>query len=100
VGLLLATGNTGEGLNEQDTAAVSTYLSRDAGQTWEEVRVGSHTYDFGDHGSITVMVKNTGYSPNFSSCVANIVLERKALFDFYHFCERMKSINRNFLCSK
>jgi hypothetical protein len=48
----------GESLDfELDT--VSTFLSRDAGQTWYLIQNGSHIYEFGDHGAIIIMVDNT-----------------------------------------
>mmetsp|Transcript_11552 Transcript_11552/g.15062 ORF Transcript_11552/g.15062 Transcript_11552/m.15062 type:complete len:887 (+) Transcript_11552:98-2758(+) len=54
VGLIMGVGNVGARLlNDRD--AVNTYLSRDGGQTWSEVRKGSHIYEFGDHGGLIVM---------------------------------------------
>eukprot|EP00163_Fabomonas_tropica_P001045 TRINITY_DN1078_c0_g1_i1.p1 TRINITY_DN1078_c0_g1~~TRINITY_DN1078_c0_g1_i1.p1 ORF type:complete len:890 (-),score=273.12 TRINITY_DN1078_c0_g1_i1:215-2884(-) len=58
VGLIMATGNVGEYLMEDDDLC-NTYMSRDAGLTWSEVRKGSHIYEFGDHGSVMVMAPNT-----------------------------------------
>ncbi len=54
VGLLMATGNVGEYI-QQNRDAINTYLSRDAGLTWKEVAKGSHIYEFGDHGGLMVM---------------------------------------------
>jgi len=53
-GIILANGNVGKYLsfNEDD---ISTYLSRDGGFTWAEVRKGSHIYEIGDHGGLIVI---------------------------------------------
>ena len=34
-----------------------TFLTRDAGLTWEEVHKDAHLWEFGDYGSIIVIVK-------------------------------------------
>lgn len=49
VGLLLGTGNMGKYM-ESDLSTVKTYLSRNAGWSWMEIRNGSHLYEFADHG--------------------------------------------------
>lgn len=54
LGFMLATGNVGRELlpyNECDT-----FLTRDGGFTWEEVHKSTHKWEYGDHGSIIVMV--------------------------------------------
>ncbi|KIM90139.1 hypothetical protein PILCRDRAFT_811868 [Piloderma croceum F 1598] len=56
VGLIMAVGNVGETLapyHESDT-----FLSRDAGFTWEEVHKDAHLWEFGDSGSILVMAND------------------------------------------
>src|SRR5260221_2738163 len=56
VGLIMAVGNVGEKLvpyGESDT-----FLSRDAGFTWEEVHKDAHLWEFGDSGSILVMTND------------------------------------------
>ncbi|KAG8759479.1 vacuolar protein sorting/targeting protein PEP1 [Serendipita sp. 396] len=56
VGLMLAVGNVGETLapyRESDT-----FLTRDAGLTWEEVHKDAHMWEFGDSGSILVIVND------------------------------------------
>ena len=35
-----------------------TFLTRDAGLTWEEVHKDAHLWEFGDYGSIIVIVKS------------------------------------------
>lgn len=54
VGIILGTGNVGSHLaNRPDE--VNTYMSRDGGLTWQEIRKGSHIYEIGDHGGLLVM---------------------------------------------
>ncbi|KAF8649292.1 hypothetical protein AX16_005896 [Volvariella volvacea WC 439] len=56
VGLIMAVGNVGEYLLPYDQS--DTFLSRDAGLTWEEVHKDAHLWEFGDSGSILVMVND------------------------------------------
>ena len=53
-GLILANGNVGRYLsyNHED---VSTFLSRDGGLNWFEIRKGSHIYEMGDHGALILI---------------------------------------------
>jgi hypothetical protein len=55
-GLLMAVGNVGETLAPYTDS--DTYLSRDAGFTWEEVHKDAHMWEFGDSGSVLVMVND------------------------------------------
>ena len=54
----MAVGNVGETLEEYDQS--DTFLSRDAGFTWEEVHKDAHLWEFGDSGSVLVMVNDEG----------------------------------------
>ncbi|KAF8208428.1 hypothetical protein K438DRAFT_1712117 [Mycena galopus ATCC 62051] len=53
VGVLIAVGNVGESLAPYDQG--DTFLSRDAGLTWEEICKGPHIWQLGDSGGILVM---------------------------------------------
>ncbi|KAF8523369.1 Oligoxyloglucan reducing end-specific cellobiohydrolase [Hysterangium stoloniferum] len=55
-GLLMAVGNVGERLAPYRDS--DTFLSRDAGFTWEEVHKDAHLWEFGDSGSILVMAND------------------------------------------
>lgn len=57
VGLVLGTGNVGKYLSMREDE-VNTYMSRDGGLTWIEVRKGSYIYEIGDHGALIVMADN------------------------------------------
>ena len=53
---MLGVGNVGDSLapyNDSDT-----FLTRDAGFTWEEVHKDAHMWEFGDSGSIIVIVND------------------------------------------
>lgn len=56
VGLLMAVGNVGESLAPYKES--DTFLSRDAGFTWQEVHKDAHLWEFGDSGSILVMAND------------------------------------------
>jgi len=53
-GIILANGNIGRYLS-RDNESVSTFLSRDGGLNWFEIRKGSHIYEIGDHGALILI---------------------------------------------
>jgi len=55
IGLMIGLGNEGTHLS---AGPIDTYVSRDAGLTWELAKKGSHIYEYGDHGGLIVMAKN------------------------------------------
>jgi hypothetical protein len=59
IGVVIAVGNIGRQLERFKVDRMNTYLSRDGGLTWSEVRKGSHIYEIGDHGGLIVMAKDT-----------------------------------------
>ncbi len=61
-GVILATGNVGQYLSA-DANLVNTYLSRDAGSTWEEILKGPHIYEFGNHGGLIVAAQLASAGP-------------------------------------
>lgn len=61
-GLILATGSVSQTL-EKSPDKVNTYLSRDGGQTWAEIRKGAHAYEYGDHGGIIVIARHASSGP-------------------------------------
>ena len=93
--MAMATGNVGSSLRKKQTQ-VSTYFTRDGGVTWKEIAKGSHIYEFGDHGGIIIIVKDTvptdtllysfDHAQSFSSfkftdkkiLVNNVIVERSA----------------------
>lgn len=54
----MAVGNVGETLKPYKDC--DTFLSRDAGYTWQEIHKDAHMWEFGDSGSILVIVNDEG----------------------------------------
>lgn len=55
---MMAVGNVGEYLAPYTDS--DTFLTRDGGFTWEEIRKDAHMYEFGDSGSILVIANDEG----------------------------------------
>ncbi|KAL2695743.1 hypothetical protein AAEP93_003836 [Penicillium crustosum] len=56
IGLMLALGNVGEHLTS--AAEADTYLTRDGGITWTQVKKGQYMWEFGAAGSVIVLVSD------------------------------------------
>ncbi|CAD1808071.1 unnamed protein product [Candida parapsilosis] len=63
VGFLIGVGNVGEYLSDMDSA--STFLSTDGGVTWKEVKQGVYQWEYGDQGTILVLVDAVGETDKF-----------------------------------
>jgi hypothetical protein len=57
VGIIIANGNVGKYLSHE-IERTNTYLSRDGGLNWIEIRKGSHTFEVGDHGALIIIADN------------------------------------------
>lgn len=55
VGLMFGVGNVGPHLEDLEKA--DTYMTTDGGVTWKQVQKGVWTWQYGDQGSLTVLVK-------------------------------------------
>uniref|UniRef100_A0A0W0FD49 VPS10 domain-containing protein n=1 Tax=Moniliophthora roreri TaxID=221103 RepID=A0A0W0FD49_MONRR len=55
-GIVMGVGNVGNTLLPYEDC--DTYLSTDAGVSWSQIRFGAHKYEFGDSGSILVVVND------------------------------------------
>jgi hypothetical protein len=55
IGLMLGVGNVGEYLTDYKEA--DTFMTSDAGITWKAAMKGQYMWEFGDQGSIVVLVK-------------------------------------------
>ena len=55
-GLVMGVGSVGDSLKPYEES--DTFLSTDAGVTWSMVRLDAHKYEFGDSGSILVVVND------------------------------------------
>ena len=56
VGVILATGNTGNNLSANEVNK-NLYVSRDGGIEWKQVKSGNYLYNIGDHGAILLATK-------------------------------------------
>ncbi|KAH8591976.1 hypothetical protein B0O99DRAFT_630824 [Bisporella sp. PMI_857] len=57
IGLMVGTGNVGEYLNSK-ADGVDTFLTADGGINWKSVKKGEYMWEYGDQGSIIVIVKD------------------------------------------
>jgi len=55
-GVAMGVGSIGESLKPYDES--DTFLSTDAGLTWSMVRLDAHKYEFGDSGSILIVIQD------------------------------------------
>jgi hypothetical protein len=80
-GLVMGVGNTGKNLEEYIDC--DTYLSTDAGLTWEKVKKEAHKYEFGGLGSVIVVVNDEivtdkiEYSTDFGKSWKPFTLEKE-----------------------
>jgi hypothetical protein len=67
LGILIGTGNVGYHLATRPFE-INTFLSRDGGKNWFEIKKGSHMFEIGDHGGLIVIGEdqNTSSSVHFS----------------------------------
>ncbi|CAK7234320.1 vacuolar protein sorting/targeting protein PEP1 [Sporothrix curviconia] len=56
VGLMFGVGNVGEQLGAIADDSTDTFMTTDAGLTWRNVKKGAWSWQFGDQGSIVVLV--------------------------------------------
>ncbi|EYE93807.1 vacuolar protein sorting/targeting protein 10 [Aspergillus ruber CBS 135680] len=56
IGLMMGVGNVGDSLGRADNA--DTFLTRDGGITWKSVKKGRYHYEYGDAGSVIVIVSD------------------------------------------
>lgn len=55
IGLMVGVGNVGQYLTEYEDS--DTFMTADAGITWKPTRKGIYMWEFGDQGSVVVLVK-------------------------------------------
>src|SRR5258708_2077606 len=55
---MMAVGNVGKYLADYKDS--DTFLTRDGGFIWEEIHKDAHMYEFGDSGSVLVLVNDEG----------------------------------------
>lgn len=57
IGLMVATGNVGKYLDKEDDG--DTFMTSDGGVSWMSIKKGKYMWEYGDQGSIVVIVKET-----------------------------------------
>lgn len=80
-GILLGVGNVGSKLTSYKDS--DTFLSSDGGLTWKEVAKGPHQWEFGDQGSVIVLIdeRNPSNTIQFS-------LNSGDSWQYYHITEK------------
>jgi hypothetical protein len=86
VGLMLGIGNVGEYLGPRTKA--DTFISTDAGITWKQAMKGPYMWEFGDQGSIIVLVK-----ANEETNIVYYSRDEGVLWKEYEFSEEPLLIN-------
>ena len=56
-GIMVAVGNIGKELLS-DYNSCSTYLTKDAGRSWIEIKSDAHKWVIGDHGGLIVLIND------------------------------------------
>lgn len=59
VGLMIGVGNVGEYLSVKDDEDTHTFITRDGGIHWNAVMKGAYLWEYGDSGSVIVIVKQS-----------------------------------------
>ena len=57
IGMMLAVGNVGEQLVPKTEDDTFTFITRDGGMTWKAIRKGNFIWEYGDQGSVIVIVE-------------------------------------------
>lgn len=94
-------GNVGQKLTYHEEE-LNTYLSRDGGLTWHEVKSGAYIMEYGDHGSIIVMApmykptKTVSYSLDYGNSW-KVVQISDSFIDVDNIVAEPCSISQNFI---
>lgn len=57
LGMMFGLGNVGTSLSPLDGDDIALYFTKDAGFTWKEIAKGRYIWEFGDQGTVLVIVK-------------------------------------------
>ncbi|KAG9240971.1 hypothetical protein BJ878DRAFT_429139 [Calycina marina] len=87
IGLMMGTGNVGEYLKPKGDE-VATFFTPDGGVTWKSVKNGEYMWEFGDQGSIVVIVKD-----NQKTDVVYYTLDEGDIWQEYKFADEPIMIN-------
>lgn len=100
VGLMVGVGNVGEFLVEYNEG--NTFLTKDGGITWKHVMKGTYMWEYGDQGSVIVLVeKDTPTNAVFYSLDEGETWSRKEFSGTQMLVEKISTVpsdnSRNFL---
>ncbi|GME80827.1 unnamed protein product [Ambrosiozyma monospora] len=56
IGMLFGLGNVGSELKDESDGDTALFFTKDAGATWKEVKKGQYMWEFGDQGTLLVIV--------------------------------------------
>lgn len=58
LGMMFGLGNVGKTLKSLDDDDTALFFTRDAGNSWKEIRKGQYMWEYGDQGTVLVIVKS------------------------------------------
>lgn len=84
IGLMMGTGNVGEylTLDKGSDSDVATFVTADGGISWTSVKKGKYMWEYGDQGSIIVIVKD-----NQKTNMVHYSLDEGKTWDDYQFSD-------------
>ncbi|KAF9879093.1 vacuolar protein sorting/targeting protein PEP1 [Colletotrichum karsti] len=83
VGIMFGNGNVGDSLASIKDDSIETFMSKDAGITWKSVKKGAWTWQYGDQGSIVVLVQRyTTANPKKTKIISYTLDEGENWKDF------------------
>lgn len=85
VGLMLGVGNVGSSLG--DIKDADTFLSTDGGIKWKSVKKGQWTWQYGDQGSIIVLVQMTTHKNPAKTRYVTYSLDQGETWENYEFAD-------------
>jgi hypothetical protein len=83
IGVMMAVGNVGKKLAPYQDS--DTFLTRDGGFTWEEVKKDAHKWEFGDQGSIVVLLNDEDFTN-----VVSYTLDQGLTWREYSFQDKLR----------
>ena len=86
VGLMMGVGNVGQFLTRK--AEADTFITRDGGVKWHSVKKGNYMWEYGDQGSIIVIVED-----NVATDVVFYSLDEGATWTAYKFADSKMKIS-------
>jgi photosystem II stability/assembly factor-like uncharacterized protein len=86
IGLLIGVGNVGEKLTSFNDG--STFMTRDGGLTWKEIKKGVYQWEYGDSGSIIALVDD-----QFNTNILYYSLDEGNSWNEYQFTEEKVKVD-------